>query len=165
MVINLGKASMVVECNNEEWLNVINSGMSAPFVSGGIVHLPQGGVRDSEAAVVGGTYLAGAEPASYALDNGMKIIKSVVVDEISNVISSKGLACKPEDIKDVENFLTNILKNEFVKTKDEYMDNPDEETATEQVLNSISVKITVDDFDMSQAKEEVRNFITNSIRR
>lgn len=161
MAIN-SDISIKIECENPTWLEIINKGLAPPEVTGGSIELPDGGIRRSKAAVTGGIYVAGSEPASYAVDNGMKIIESLAPEEFREIINSKGLSCTAEDIKSCEDFFTNILKNELVKTADEYMDNPDEVKATREVLDSICVKVTVSDFDFSFIKENIADIFRDA---
>ena len=163
MAIDSGTVKISVECDNPTWLEIINSGMEAPEVTGGIVHLPDGGIRMSKAAVTGGTYTAGAEPASYAMENGMKILHSVATEEFRGIIAERGLSCTASDLEASESFFTDILKNEFIKIADEYMDNPDETKATNEIIKSLVVKVAVDSFNMPDVKEHLIKMMKDAI--
>lgn len=86
--IENNEITLTFECDNETWLSVINDGLEAPMVTGGNVNLPQGGTRQSKAAVTGGIYLAAKETASLARDNGLKISKSLFKEDIENLFHS-----------------------------------------------------------------------------
>lgn len=151
--------------SNEEWRNIIDFGMEAPFVSGDSIKLPQGGERKSKAAITGGIFTEGSEAATYAEENGNKIISSVLKTELEDRMID---LLNGSDVGDLEFFLTNIMKNEYMKIANEFSDNPDEALATEMVVNSICVKIhikglpTIEEIT-NEAKESVVKLIQNSL--
>ena len=134
------KISYEITSANEEWRSVMENGQPAPSVTGGVVQLPQGGTRESRAAVTGGIFTEGSEAGSYAEENAKKIIESLMPAEIQDSLSN---IIENGDISDLEFFLTNIAKSEYMKIAAEFSDNADEAQATEAVINSIKVTLNV----------------------
>ena len=92
-IINFEDSSIIMsfEYDNEPWFEIMNEGMEAPEVTGEDVELPQGGTKESNAAVTGGEYLEGAESGSMAKENAMKIINSLFPDDVRSIILNNPL--------------------------------------------------------------------------
>jgi len=125
---------------NDDWRSAMDDGVPAPEVTGDIVHLPQGGTRKSKAAITGGIFTEGSEAAGHAEENSKKIISSVLPEEVQSRIMD---LLNGGSISDIEFFVTNIAKNEYMKIANEFKDNPDEEKATDMVINSLHVSVSV----------------------
>ena len=131
-----------IESANEKWRGTMDEGQGPTEVTGGWINLPQGGTRESGAAVTGGQYNAAAEVGSHAEENGKKIINTEMKEVITPVIVNM-IQGDSGGIQEVEFFLTNVMKNEYMKTAAEFSDNPDEAEATQQVIDSIHVAVEV----------------------
>lgn len=145
--------SYEITSNNEEWRNSMDYGVPEPAVTGGSITLPQGGSRASIAAVTGGIFKAGSEAATYAEENAKKIIDSMLPGEIGDrlmdVIDGVG------NVEDIESFMTNIAKSQYMAIASEFSDNPDEAQATQQVIDSLQVKLTISNIP---TKEEIQTW-------
>ena len=149
--------SYEITSGNEEWRGVIDNGMGAPEVTGGTIQLPQGGERESQAAATGGIFTEGSEAGSQAEENARKIIDSLLPEEIPSHI--EGLL-KGEGLDEIEFFFSNIAKSEYMKVAGEYSDNPDEAEATEQVINSLHVKLTISGMP---TMDEIKDVATKAV--
>lgn len=148
-------ASAKITSANEEWRGVMDEGMSAPKVTGGTIQLPQGGTAQSKAAVTGGVFTEGSEAGSLAEENAMKIINSIIVEELQS--NGKELIDNPDEtINSIEFLLSNIAKSEYQKIAAEYSDNDNEAEATDQVINSLTVKLAVTGIP---TMEEINEFV------
>ena len=78
--------SLSYECNNEVWLDIIDQGMEPTDVTGGRIKLPQGGERESKAAVTGGKYEAAKETATLAKENVMKMAESFFKTDLEDLM-------------------------------------------------------------------------------
>lgn len=76
---------------NDPWFEIMNEGMEAPEVTGGEIALPQGGTRESHAAVTGGVFYEGAEPDSMGAENAMKMIRSLFPEDVKEIITGDEL--------------------------------------------------------------------------
>ena len=76
------------ECKHEAWLTIMNEGMEPPDVTGGLINNPDGTQSKSKAAVTGSKYVEGAEPATYAFDNCMKIANSTFKNDVQAIIQN-----------------------------------------------------------------------------
>ncbi len=157
-------ADYTISSGNESWRNRIDEGMEPPEVTGGMINLPQQGQRQSKAAVTGGRFEAGSEEATYAEENSRKIIDSILPGEIESVIDR--MIDGSYDLKDLEFFLTNIVKSQYQIIAGEFSDNPDEALATQQVIDSLEVKLTISGIPTREeiikaAEEAVIPLITN----
>jgi len=163
MGINEGRITGRIVCNHP-WFKVMDKGMDAPEVTGGMIDLPQGGQRKSRAAVIGGVYEEGAEAGSRISENAMKIIGSVAPGDIQQLISEGGLDNAAQSIQDYgSGFCTNILKSEVAKAKGE-MDNKDEMKAAEEVEEEIHFVFEVENMPtMDEIKQYVVGEVQNAI--
>lgn len=149
--------SYEITSENEPWRTIMEEGLPAPEVTGGAIELPQGGTRQSKAAVTGGIFTEGSEASSYAEDNTKKMISSLLPEEIQSHIQS---LLHGDSISDVESFLTNLAKSEYSKIAGEFSDNEDESIATQEVIDSLKVKLTINGLPSLeeialQAKKEI----------
>ncbi len=128
--------------DNEFWRNQIDEGIDAPEVTGGMITTPSEGHRKSKAAVIGGVFLGGTEAPAMAEENSRKIIDSLLPGEIQDKIMDL-VKNYPAVVADLEFFATNIARSEYQKVAAETSDNPEEAHATEEVIKSIQVKITI----------------------
>jgi len=154
--------SYEITSSNESWRELMDEGISPPSVTGGDIILPQGGTRPSRAAVTGGIFTEGSEAAGYAEENSKKIISSVINEEIQDHITellSGGSA------NDIEMFLTNIVKNEYIKIASEFKDNPDEIEATNQVIDSIYVNVSINGPTMDEIQNAAKEFAMGEIKK
>lgn len=131
-----------IESANEEWRGTMDEGQGPTEVTGGSINLPQGGTRQSRAAATGGQYNAAAEVGSQAEENGKKIINSNLKDIITPVLVHM-IKGDSSGIQEINFFLTNIIRNEYIKTAAEFSDNPDEAEATKQVIDSVYVSVEI----------------------
>lgn len=154
--------SYEITSSNESWREIMDEGIAAPSVTGGEVNLPQGGTRPSKAAVTGGIFTEGSEAAGYAEENSKKIISSVLGDEVQNHITE---LLNGGSVNDVEMFLTNIAKNEYIKIASEFKDNPDEIEATNQVIDSIYVNVSINGPTMDEIQNAAKEFAMGEIKK
>ena len=138
-----GEVVASVSYGNPDWFDVVDGGMGATNVTGGSINLPQGGTRQSQAAVIGGTYFEASETGTGIKQEIETTIQSLISADLSEAINSGGFDGAPENIESYETFYTNLAKSRFLVAAGEIADNPDELAAAEQVANSIKVTITV----------------------
>ena len=141
-----------ITSDNEFWrMENMEEGIPSPEVTGGMITTPQGTKKPSKAAITGGVFTEGAEAATYADENSRKIIDSLFSSEVSE--QCMALIENPAAvIQELEFFFTNVVKNEYQKIAGEFSDNELETQATEQVINSLKVKITINGLP---TKEEI----------
>ena len=151
--------SYSITSGNENWRGQIDEGVDPPAVTGGSIDLPQGGSRQSKAAVTGGVYTAAAEVGAHAEENSKKIINSSLKEVVSPVIVNM-IKGDSSGIQQIEFFLTNIVKNEYIKTAAEFSDNHDEAEATQQVIDSVHVVVEISGVP---TEEEVMQTVTEKI--
>lgn len=153
----LGTISLRFEYDNEAWANIMNNGQGPQLVTGGTVQLPQGGTRESGAAVTGGMYQEAAEPATGIIDELHTIIGDVFRDVAASELTSdiEGAA---ERIQSQEQFLTALGRSRLLVYLGE-CENEDEIAATEQVADSFHVFITCD-ISFAGVMDEIRSKLT-----
>ena len=163
MTFNAGNVSLKFEYDNESWANIMNSGLGPTQVTGGTIQLPQGGTRESRAAVTGGTFTAAEEPSTGVFDEIQTMASTLFPDLVSEAISSGDIETASERIKDIEQFMTNLGKSRLTIQASEFSDNPDEAEATNQVIDSFR---TVVDCNISFTGfvNEVQQVIANTLR-
>lgn len=159
-------ANYDITSENESWRGTIDEGMSAPSVTGGSIDLPQGGQRESKAAVTGGIFTEGSEAGSDAEGNARKIIDSILPEELGDTVQR--MIDGDYSVHDLEFFLTNIVKSQYQIVAGEYSDNPDEAIATQQVIDSLQVKLTIEGLPTKEeiieaAKEAAVSLITDAL--
>lgn len=124
--------------DNPEWAEVMDKGKPDAIVDSPVIELPQGGTAPSEAAVIHGQPFFGtSEPGSNFIENGYKKIGSLLPGLISDVFG--GI----DDLVSVETFLTNVVQADVEGISGEYRDNENESIATDMVIHSIRVVVTV----------------------
>ena len=151
--MDIGSISLVCTAEitfaNPEWAGIMDQGKENARVDSPTIHLPQGGEAKSGAAVIHGQEFFGtSEPGSNFIENGYKKIRTLLPGLISDLFSGNG------DIASIEMFLTSVVQADVEGISDEYRDNPNEAIATDQVIHSIYVKVTV-----SPPPEEARQQI------
>ena len=153
--------SFEIVSDNEAWQGVMEEGMAAPYVSGGLIDLPQGGKRESEAAITGGFFEEGSENSTVAKDNAKKMVTMLLPELLKSYLKSY---MQGGSLQELENTLSDIARSEYQKIKDEFEDNPDEEEATRQVIESLHVKIEIEGLPTyDEIKSKVRNEVSRQL--
>ena len=134
--------SYEIDSDNEFWRELMDKGIEAAEVTGGYITTPQNTKRKSEAAVIGGIFLGSREAAGMAEENSRKIIDSIIPSELGDRMTEL-IKNQSAVIADIEMFATNIAKSEYQKIAAEFSDNEEEKQATEEVINSMQVRITI----------------------
>lgn len=143
------------------WFKIMDEGMDAPEVTGGMINLPQGGQRKSKAAVVGGTYSEGSEVGSMITEESMNLINASAQEDIRGIISDVGFDNAPQAIAEYgDTFCTNIVKSRVRIAKGE-MDNKDELKAADEVEDSIKFVFEVESMPTT---EDIKNYVTEKIK-
>ena len=161
MTIDAGTITLRFEYGNEEWANVINSGMGPTEVTGGVVHLPQGGTRQSRAAVTGGTFYEAAESGTGVFDEIQTMAQSLLPGLVFDAISG-GINGAAERIKGLEEFMTNFGKSRLLVYAGEFSDNADEQAATNQIIDSFHAVLD-SNISFDSLIEEIKSMIVSSL--
>ena len=98
--------SLRYECNNETWLEIMNDGLPAPEVTGGMAKNPDNTEYQSKAAVVGVKFSEGAEAPTKAYDEAIEMAKSTLADDIRAIITN----CQPI-IDEIKNYVVQEIKS------------------------------------------------------
>ena len=147
--------SFEIVSGNAPWQDVMENGMEEPYVSGGLIDLPQGGHRESHAAVTGGVFEEGSENKTVANENAKRMVNMVLPELLKYYLKDY---MQGGTLEELENTLSDIVRDEYEKVKGEFEDNPDEEEATRQVIESLQVKIEVNGLPTyDEIKSKVRN--------
>ena len=153
MVIN-GELSCWIEKDDSQWFfQAAESGQEAPEVTGGAIELPQGGSRQSRAAVTGGVFQEGAEIPIGIMENMQAKLQTIAPEELKSAFMSG-------DVHAAETLLTGLIQTEIADVGQGFADNADEAEAVQNAIASVHVKtsstITYDEL-IESAREEVMN--------
>ena len=75
----------------ETWFSIMNEGMPAPDVTGGMAKNPDDTEYQSKAVITGGKFYEGAESPTYAYDEALQMAKSLMAEDIKTIITNSDL--------------------------------------------------------------------------
>lgn len=139
-----GKLTVTLLCGNDDWFDVIDAGLDAQPVTGGMIELPQKGERKSKAAAIGGLFFGSIEIGTNIGKEIYDMIEGLLTQDIYDTVNTNGFDGLYSNIQNYEFFYTNLARSRLIVAADEFKDNPDEVLATNEVINSIRVSILIE---------------------